>query len=100
MIIKQHRTGIFFKLEPGDFKGAWKALLSEVKKMPDHQYNPPEMPVGENWWWVGRSSARRFLELKKQLIDKVLATEAQYRRDGYRPIPRSGERFARQKLRY
>ena len=100
MKIEKHATGLFFKLDKSDFRGDWKSFLYAVKKLPNWQYNPPEKPPDENWWWISLDSQRKFYELREKLIEDVIADEDQYRRDGYVPIPRANSRFNRKKLKF
>lgn len=97
MQIVKHQNGLFFKLEPADFRGMWKLFLAKIKRLKTVQYNPPEME-DDNWWFVGSDSVNQFAKLKDELIDEPLRQEQEWQDAGYKPIPRSGGRFSRRRI--
>lgn len=97
MIITNHHSGLFFKLETRDFRGMWKLFLARIKRLKTVQYNPPEMP-DDNWWFVGSDSVNQFRRLKDELIDEPLRQEQEWEEAGYKPSPQSGGRFARRRI--
>jgi hypothetical protein len=99
MIAKTSKNGgIYFKLEPGDFKANWKQFLAEVKKMKSHVYNPAELD-DDNWWFVGRQDIEALKFLKQEYITKVLNQAAKDKAAGFEPIPRRNT-FRRRSLKY
>ncbi len=94
MIIQQTDTGIFWKFEKSDYQGAWKEFLAEFKKLPDWSFRPVETDPDENFWWLGQRSVDRFLNLKKNYIDDVVAIKQSDADAGFTPLPRTNNPFS------
>ena len=97
MQVKYQHPGIFFRFEKNDWNfGATKEFLAAIKKL-GASYEPPEMPIGEHWWYLPLSAKVKFEELKSRLIDQPIQAELSLRKSGYRPIP-GRSKFARKRI--
>lgn len=102
MIIKKVKTGIFFKLDGPDWDADWKGFLAQIKKLKSVSYNCPDVPDHEdepNWWFVGNTDYKSFIELKKFYINKQLADQRADADAGFKPISRRSE-FAKRGLKF
>ena len=61
MLIIEQNGHIKFKLQPQDFRHQWQQFLTEIKLLPDWQYNPDT-----KWWQLPATAILDFKKLQKK----------------------------------